>query len=67
MANKTPAYTRAAVDRYRAKIDILHVRVPKGCRERLAAVGLPPAACADLIMTELERREGGLSSSDRNI
>lgn len=36
---QTPEYTRRAINNYRDKFDFIHVRFPKGTRERLEGKG----------------------------
>lgn len=54
---KTPEYTKRAIDKYRAKFDIVSDRLPAGTVERMKAVGMTPTDRAAAIMAELERRE----------
>lgn len=57
--NKTPNYTRAAIDRYNSKYDRITVNFPKGTKEKIKTLtdysaGGFAVAC---VLKELERLE----------
>lgn len=54
---KTPDYTRRAIRKYRDKHDIVQMQLPKGTRDRAAAVGMAPKDMAALVLEEIDRRE----------
>lgn len=57
--NKTPDYTRAAIDKYNQKFDRITVNFPKGTKERIkAATGKTAGGFAvECVIKELERIE----------
>ena len=59
MANKTPSYTRKAVDEYNKKFDRVTVNLPKGAADQIRTkAGKTPAAwCREVLTKELERLE----------
>lgn len=59
MANKTPEYTRRAVDNYRKQRDSITVLLPKGTKERIrAATGDSlNAYIVSVVLSDLETRE----------
>lgn len=58
MAN-TADYTRRAIDKYRAKFDIIQIKAPKGTKERITAVsGQSMAAfCLQCVLDRLDELE----------
>lgn len=58
MAN-TADYTRRAIDKYRAKFDIIQIKAPKGTKERITAVsGQSMAAfCLQCVLDRLDEME----------
>ena len=36
--SKTPEYTKKAISDYRAKFDVMQIRLPKGTRDRIKAL-----------------------------
>ena len=36
--SKTPEYTKKAISDYRAKFDVMQIRLPKGTRDRISAL-----------------------------
>ena len=58
MAN-TAGYTRRAIDKYRAKFDIIQIKAPKGTKERITAVsGQSMAAfCLQCVLDRLDELE----------
>ena len=61
---KTASYDRAAIDRYRAKYDIVSDRLPAGTVERMRAAGFTPSDRVAAIMAALEKREKENSGGD---
>lgn len=64
---KTRDYTRAAIDRYNAKFDRVAANLPKGTKDRIAAVapGITPGAFVrDAAIKELERLEKEAAAGD---
>ena len=55
----TADYTRRAIDKYRAKFDIIQIKAPKGTKERIAAVsGQSMAAfCLQCVLDRLDELE----------
>ena len=54
--NKTPGYTRRAVERYQKSHDRLQLSLDQGEKERLASVGITPAEIKKLIRAEYQKR-----------
>lgn len=57
--NKTPGYTRAAIDRYNAKYDRITVNFPKGTKEKIKELTGKTAGgfAVDCVLKELEKLE----------
>lgn len=56
--NKTPEYTRKAIDKYLSKLESKTIRFPKGTTERIKAQGKSVNGFVnDLVLAELERLE----------
>lgn len=57
--NKTPNYTRAAIDRYNSKYDRITVNFPKGTKERIKELTGDSAGgfAVKCVIKELERLE----------
>ena len=61
--NKTPAYTRRAIDKYLDKLESKTVRFPKGTTARIKAQGQSVNGFVNnLVLAELERLEQVLDS-----
>ena len=58
MAN-TADYTRRAIDKYRAKFDIIQIKAPKGTKERITAVSgqSMSAFCLQCVLDRLDELE----------
>lgn len=54
--NKTPDYTRRAVDKYNSKFDRISANMPRGFRDRVAAVS-DSSAAAFVVAAALEKLE----------
>lgn len=57
--NKTPGYTRKAIEKYNSKFDRVNINLPKGTKERVKAVtteSLTNIVCR-LLDAELQRLE----------
>ena len=60
MMNKTPEYTKNAIDNYRRKFDIVQIRLPKGTKKRIETQGYTINAYINkIVLEDLERRENG--------
>lgn len=59
MNNKTPQYTKDAINRYNAKFDRIAVNLPKGTKERVKELtGMScNAYISELVLKDLEQRE----------
>lgn len=56
--NKTPEYTRKAIDKYLSKLESKTIRFPKGTTERIKAQGKSVNGFVNnLVIAELERLE----------
>lgn len=57
--NKTPDYTRKAIDNYNAKFDRITVNFPKGTKERIKELTGKTAGgfAVECVINELERIE----------
>ena len=54
---KTPDYNRKAIDKYRARFDVVSVRLPLGAVDRMTACGFTPSDRVAAIMAALEKKE----------
>lgn len=61
MANKTPSYTRKAIDNYNAKYDRITVNLPKGAADQIRnkTDKSPAAWCREILIAALEQLEAG--------
>ena len=59
MNNKTPQYTKDAINRYNSKFDRIAVNLPKGTKERIKELtGMScNAYISELVLKDLEQRE----------
>ena len=57
MNNKTPDYTRRAINAYKKTVKVFQISVKLDIWERMQAVGMTAKSIKPLIMAELERRE----------
>lgn len=56
--NKTPEYTRKAIDKYLSKLESKTIRFPKGTTERIKAQGQSVNGFVNnLVLAELDRLE----------
>lgn len=54
--NKTPDYTRAAIDRYREKHDYLNLALNTGEKAKFKEVGMTPDEIRRILREEYEKR-----------
>lgn len=55
--DKTPSYTKRAIENYRSKFYLQQLRLDKDIKKRAEKVGLTPKMMAEVIAREVERME----------
>lgn len=66
MTNKTPEYTRKAIEKYNSKFDRFTVNIPKGYKEIIRSkIGMTCGAYINMLVVEDLTRRGLLNAAER--